>query len=389
MRTPAVWPAFSYFWLFSIAFPLALADRLQLGAVVGLGLVAAALGVYFSGRSMSAQEPLTGWPVAAAGLVGILLTTATWLRPMTFVDTYFRWDFLARLLLERGSISFYPPLEFDVYYYPDGIPPLISFSYWLLYAAAGAWTPSLTALMIGVQYAACLGLTFALARTLGGSGALAVGVLVSSAEFLRSIAMGQETGVTCMSVLAICVILICEEATWKSALAAGIAAGVGALAREYGLAFVLAGIIVMGWRRRPARDFLVYVAAWAVVALPWYARTWMMTGNPLYDNPSGTFPGNPVHVALLNTYAFIWSHQPERWWEVFRLLCVTAWAPLFLGLIGALATMRRNLDVVLCIALVVGLFVLSCGYTAAGPVWAARVLAPALALLAALAGACA
>src|SRR5690606_27064692 len=78
---------------------------------------------------------------------------------------------------------------------------------------------------------------------------------------------------------------------------AGVAAGAGALAREYGIAFVGFGALTLFTRQGlTPRHWVEYFVASSVTALPWYMRNWIVTGNPLYSHTlGGLFPGNPVN----------------------------------------------------------------------------------------------
>lgn len=78
----------------------------------------------------------------------------------------------------------------------------------------------------------------------------------------------------------------------NDALWAGLAAGVAAGTKYHGLifvgAFALVVVLVTHGRRGPA---LALFAAGAAVALPWYVRNWIVTGNPLYPFAAGVFGG--------------------------------------------------------------------------------------------------
>jgi Dolichyl-phosphate-mannose-protein mannosyltransferase len=78
----------------------------------------------------------------------------------------------------------------------------------------------------------------------------------------------------------------------QDALWAGLAAGAAAGTKYHGLIFVpvfalLAVLLVQ--RRRPL--VLGLFAAGTCVALPWYMRNWIVTGNPLYPFAAGVFGG--------------------------------------------------------------------------------------------------
>jgi 4-amino-4-deoxy-L-arabinose transferase-like glycosyltransferase len=78
----------------------------------------------------------------------------------------------------------------------------------------------------------------------------------------------------------------------QDALWAGLAAGAAAGTKYHGLLFipVFALLAVLLVHRRRALAFGLF-AAGACVALPWYVRNWIVTGNPLYPFAAGIFGG--------------------------------------------------------------------------------------------------
>jgi hypothetical protein len=170
-------------------------------------------------------------------------------------------------------------------------------------------------------------------------------------------------------------------------VAAGLAAGLGALAREYGLALPLFGLALGFARKLSRRSLGLFAVTAAVAALPWYARNWHRTGNPLFDlNLGGLFPTNPVHGLLADCFqrAFGWAHVPP---EAPQLVAINALVGL-LGLAAGLVLLRRSAAALLAAAgLVIAIWFASVGYTAAGFTYSLRVLSPALVLGAVLGGA--
>jgi len=78
----------------------------------------------------------------------------------------------------------------------------------------------------------------------------------------------------------------------QDALWAGLAAGAAAGTKYHGLLFipVFALLAVLLVHRRRALAFGLF-AAGACVALPWYVRNWVVTGDPLYPFAAGIFGG--------------------------------------------------------------------------------------------------
>jgi hypothetical protein len=332
---------------------------------------------------------------AAVIVAGLLLRCTLW--PLTGYDTVWRWDFLARRVLEQGHFDFYPPLtphDFAAYSYPEAIPPLVSFGYWWLYAAAGRHLAELTALLVVAQYAAVAWLTYRTGAVLftKRAGLLAVIVLATSLLFYRAVAIGQETGLTALSMIALTYFLVSagEATDYRGMVLAGLSAALGALAREYGWAFVACGLVILWGRRRGWKEAAVFVVTACLAAGPWYLRTLLLTGNPLYSNRLFDLPVNPVLAPLMDAFreqlgVSRWSLAD--WTDLGRFLLEYAPVQVLLGPVAALAFTPRQGYLGLAVVVVVALFLASVGYTSGGTAYAARVLAPAVVLLSVLAGA--
>jgi hypothetical protein len=297
-------------------------------------------------------------------------------------------------MLAHRSLAFYPPVtatDYELYAWPDGIAPLVSTLYFWLYALAGAARPALTAPLVLLQFGLLIGATYALGRRWFSSraGAFGVALLACSPLVAWATAMGQETGLTALAFVGLLLYLPrtrAEEST-GTLVAAGLAAALGALAREYGLALPVFGLALCAVRRLSRRATLLFGAVAALAILPWYIRNWQRTGNPLFDlDLGGLFPGNVVHRLLNDCYqrAFGWAHVPP---EATQLVTVNALAGI-LGLLAGLVLLRRAASSLLAAAgLGIALWIASVGYTAAGFTYSLRVLCPALVLGAVLGGA--
>ena len=315
-------------------------------------------------------------------------------QPLTGPDTIFRWDFLARQILASHGLGFYPPVsdaDFGSYMWPDGIPPLLSLLYAWSYLGFGSTAASATA--PEVILVAFLGyvLVGMLAWRIAGRRAAmwAAAVLAGSALFTWSISMGQETGLTTLGTLALAWSLGNDdsELDWRMA---GLAAGVAALSRDYGLAVPFLGFVYMAWRRRPWREMAGYAALVVAIAAPWYARNWVRTGNPFYNlDVLGLFPVNETHAGMMRSYVRtlgFGGNMAQRLREFAPLL----W-PLGCGLIlASLAALRVRgawpVSLRWLSALWLGLWLWSVGYTAGGLGYSLRVLDPLLAILACCGG---
>jgi hypothetical protein len=349
------------------------------------------------GKKGEAPAPLRRAVLGAVGLIGVCLLLRCVLWPLTGYDNHWRWDFLARRVLELGRFDYYPPRapqDFATYFYVDAIPPLVPFTYWWLYAAAGRNVAELTALPVIAQYALTAWLTYRTGAVLFSkrAGLLGVAALATSLLFYRAVAIGRETGLTALSMIALTYFIVSagEGADYRAMVLAGLSAAVGALAREYGWSFLAYGLVTLWWRKRGWKEMLVFSLTACAVAGPWYLRTLLLTGNPLYSNRLLGLPDNPVHAAIMDFYREqigVGGWPASRWLDLRSYLVRYAPLQLLLGPPAALAFARRHGYLGLGALLVAGLYLSSIGYTSGGEFYAARVLAPAVVLLSLLAGA--
>jgi len=398
LRSPAPWTT-----ALVLSLPLLFAASLGLqvlGFALRGGSVAILLGVFtvvawwFSRKepappSASRPAALFLLPVAVLGALLLLRTT---LQPLAFVDNLWRWDHLAVLVGERASLDFYPPAspgDYALYPYADGIPPMVSLAYWFLYQGAGGHQPSVTSLFVVLQYLSLVALTWRLGSRLFGpwAGGFGAACLVSSRLLFRAVATGHETGLTTLSLVgSLYFLVVARDAprSWKPVLLAALAASVAPNSREYALAFLPLGALAAWGLALPKRCITGFLVVSTALAAPWYLRNWLRTGNPLFDNPiGGFFPGNPVHLALLHTYAHTWRQQAAEGGLVARYaLELLAVAPLQLAGLGAGLLNLRRTWYLLVPALAMGaIWWRSTPFTAGGGEWAMRVMAPALPLL--------
>jgi hypothetical protein len=159
--------------------------------------------------------------------------------------------------------------------------------------------------------------------------------------------MGQETGLTALTLGA--TLFFLDEAASSRRLGpcvlAGLAAGLGAVTREYGGAFVLVGLAAAARQKLGLRNCLVYLSCAVLLAAPWYLRVWYLMGNPVYPLKVGPlFPYNVVHDAMFGELRarLSWYALPTREWlrVIFQLLQLAP-LPFLGGLWGAWLLRRR------------------------------------------------
>ena len=335
------------------------------------------------------------WPLlpALAPAFALVAYRAT-AQPLFGIDTIFRWNYLAEQLLARGTLGFYPPVtaaDYAIYSWPDGLAPAVSVQYFWAYALAGQSRAALTAPLVIFQFILLFIGAQALARRMFSdrAAAFAGALLACSPVVLWSTAMGQETGLTAIALVGLLLYLPDQKnlETTGALVFAGIAAGLGALAREYGVVIPVLGLGLALARRLSGRALLIFFAAAALSALPWYARNWLRTGNPLFNlDLFGWFPVNRTHDWLNQSFQieFGWAHVPAG---ATRFVIVNCLASLLAGAAGAWLYFRQARGLLVSAAVFVTLWVASIGYTAAGFTNAIRVLSPAIIVGAVLGGA--
>lgn len=312
------------------------------------------------------------------------------LDPLSGFDAGFRWDFLAQQMFRTGSLAYYPATtanDFLNYAWCDGIAPLVSSLYLWSYVSLGQIARWATAPVV-ILVAAVL---FHSIGELAGDAAKekARAFAASSALLLWGITMGQETGLTALT---LCLMFLCldryratQAAGWL--IWAGIAAGTGALAREYGLIYPALGLFYLLWHRAPRPAMSSFFVTAGLVAGPWYLRNWIKTGNPLWPHElAGLFPGNPVQSAYYRAVG-----ELQRQITGFHalsgaapVLLVTAALPLVLGLYAGARDWRRQMPLLVAMLAVIALWIWSVSQTSGGLNYSLRVLTPVVALAAAL-----
>jgi len=371
---------------------------------VGAGLAGTGMLLWWKLPSSGASDRDAGIPIKRVSVlwwipvaIGVAsLVARVTLDPLSGEDNSFRWDYMARLLVQRGSLAGYPPVsprDFELFAYCDGIPPLASFLNFWLYVSAGTVAPILTSIRVAAE-AGLIGYTvvrFGNALWANRSGTVCVAALCSSAVFVWAVAMGQETGLTSLAFVALLLFLHREANGGRAVNAfwAGVAAAMGALSREYGLAFVLFGLGGLLARKAERRTILVFLGTAVALAAPWYVRNWILTGNPVYPEPLGRlFAGNAMRMEIARSVGREWGFATAPYSTMLLLKAVAATAGLILGFaaVGAARLGRKSITIVAGIGLIFALWLWSVPQTGGGWYYTLRVLAPGMAAGAVLCG---
>jgi hypothetical protein len=383
----------SIFWLGVFRVPITLWTVLPclLAVMAGAALLARRFGIPAPAKATPPFDTADRVLILSSGLVGAVLLLRVAVSPLIGFDTRFRWDFLAQKLLALGRFDFYPPLtpsDFRTYFFVDGIPPLVSFTHWWLYVSAGQYLPSLICIFVAAQFACTLAFTYGAASAVYSrrAGVLALAMLAACPLYFKSVVLGQETGLTALSIAALLYFVVTarQPADFAAMASAGLAAALCALSREYGWIALIAGAIALLWRRQPLKQVFFFGAVATAVAAPWYVRNWLVAGNPFYSLRFGSFAVNPIHDALLQYYNAslgVWHWTSGNWASVLWLLLSLATLQILAGIPGGIARFRRRGYLLVIALLLAAVWMLSAGYTSGGIEISIRVLSTAMVAL--------
>jgi hypothetical protein len=321
-------------------------------------------------------------------------------QPLSGPDVSFRWSYLPEQMLRFGSLNFYPPRtgsDFTRYLWAESVPPGIASLYAWAYGCAGSKVALWTSPIVGLQLLSLHELIWRLAQRWGGEIAARRAVLLAAACPLLtwSVLIGQETGMTALSVIGIawCLQNARERNGRRWMILAGVCCVAAASTREYGPIFAVVAIICALALRLPAK----HVSYLAITALPlslaWPARVWLLTGNPFYSlNVGGIFPTNQVFIEwseLFHQNSMKTFSSAADWFALDRYIVL--WAlPAMIGA-GALVFLllkkvKEARVATAFVVLTIALWYASVPHTAGGLFYSLRVLSPAYALLAVAAG---
>ncbi len=349
-------------------------------------------------RHVEAAAPgISGGPGWLALPVALLLLVGCWRalhQPLSGVDTDFRWNHLASGIVAHGGIDFYPPVspsDFAVYFWADGIAPLVAGVYAWTYLAAGQTAKVWTAIPVIAQLLGLVVLVQALARLWSAehrSGWLAAALAGCCLLLQFAFNLGQETGFTALGAGGLMYYLARWQRVGGGGLVvpAAMCGGLVACAREYGLLYLGVAAAWLVWRRAGWKSCGLFLSVGALLPAAWHLRVWSVTGNPVYAHDlGGLFPLNPVFTSWMEAY--VEAHggvfaQAAGWREFGRLIIISA-LPASAGLVAGCVVLRRRPEAGLGLLLVaagLATWVLSIPYTAGGLFYSMRVLSPVLLL---------
>jgi hypothetical protein len=344
--------------------------------------------------TVSAKFEWRDWWLAMPAVPMLLVALwRTLLQPLPGADNVFRWDHLARLIVETGRMNFYPPYAaegFSHYFWADGIAPLVSSLYAWTYLATGQMKEQWTAIPVLLQVAGLVALLSALGQLWGGVRGGWFALMLAGATMLLQFAfcLGQETGLTALGVGGMALYLTHwqRDGSPRHLVPAAACAALVGCAREYGAAFVAIGIgwvflSQAGWRRT-----LGFAVGACILPAVWHGRNWLLTGNPLYaQSVGGLFPTTPIFDAWMQGYVEIYGKvlfQVQGWREIGRLLLMSA-VPALAGFGAGIFLWRRQPGGVAWMLLgvmAVVLWLVSVPFTAGGFFYSMRVMSPLMLL---------
>lgn len=362
-------------------------------------LIVVALGGAWTWRrrrpaAQAAEPPDAEWWLALPALPMLLIVVVrAGLQPLSGADTDFRWDHLAKLIVETGQLDYYPPFTaegFSLYFWADGIAPLVSGLYAWTYLAAGSPESIWTAIPVILQVAGLLLLLHGLGRLWGGprGGWFAIALCGATMLLQFAFGLGQETGLTALGAGGMVLYLMHWQRDGSAHLLvpAAACAAMAACAREYGWAFLLVGVGWVWFSRARWESKVGFTVGAALLPAGWHVRNWLLTGNPLYaQDVAGLFPLNPVFHAWMQGYVEIYGKtlwQVAGWREVGRLLLMSA-VPALGGFCAGIVLWRRQSRAIYWIALggiSVAVWLASVPFTAGGIFYSMRVMSPLLVL---------
>ena len=311
-----------------------------------------------------------------------------WNAPLLGPDVNFRWNFLAERILKMKNFSYYPPFapeHFKFYFYPDSIPPMVSFSYFYIYCITGTTLKSLTSILILIQILSIFIITQRFTEKLFDRETSIINqlLLISVPFIFFFVFIGQESGYITLSIISTIYFIYISQKEEKIsyAICAGFATSLGILSREYGWAFIICGIITFLILKSNLKKIISYLIVVFILSFPWYLRTWILTGNPFYSLPIKFFDFNPVIGGILKTYEKIFALNYKKLKYFFLFIFEYSLIPIITGLLGSILFFKNKGMIILINTFIISiLWIYSIKYTVS-QILSVRVLMPGIILL--------
>ncbi|MCJ8331492.1 MAG: hypothetical protein HRT89_22835 [Lentisphaeria bacterium] len=236
----------------------------------------------------------------------LLITYRLTMAPLTGPDIIFRWEHLPKLMLTHQNFDFYPPFtgeDYTKYFFTDSFPPMVQFTYFSLYSAISTHSKEVANLLTILQFVLIIFSAYYIIKKETDSthsDTFLILFLFSNFSFFKILSYGQENGWLSISLLLTWFFLYKNEDKTSNFILAAIITSVGTLSREYGGFIFCCGILLCFVYKVKMKHLLVYAAIVSALIAPWFIRTWVITGNPVYSLNLLGFYVNPGHKEVLN-----------------------------------------------------------------------------------------
>jgi hypothetical protein len=284
-----------------VIFWLGLAGLMNRWVFLVLMVPAAVMGLRWLWLGVYAHptEGSLGWPgKVALALLGICaaFNIVGTLAPPSFIDALIYHLFAPQQFLKHGALIEIPAVW--QLYQPVSIEMLFTAAH----ALGAARSAALITAGLGLLAAAATAL---LGRRLGGR---AVGWIAAAMFYCTPMTAWESTScfvdlaVAALGTLGIYALLQWQKSRERGwFVTAGLLLGFTAACKLNAASFVIAGVLLEGYaalrRREPAKLVVGRMALLGALALlpviPWYLRSWILTGNPIYPFGASVFGDNP------------------------------------------------------------------------------------------------
>jgi hypothetical protein len=347
-------------------------------------------GVFPDARSV----PRMVWIITGIVFVSCMLRTV--LDPLAGWDNSFRWNHLAVLMRTTASLEYYPPVsssDFFLYQWCDGIPPLVAISNFWIYSFCSSNSGHLISGRIALELVLIAVISTRISVRLWGPAGATVTLLALACSplLLHSVTIAQETGLSAVTLLLVCMLVMehRDNPTLTNAVWLGAAAGACALVRDYNLLFVPVAVGLIKIHGATRRHALATLFTAFLIVCPWLLRNAWKTGNPLFPHDlGGLLPTNHFHREMMNAsrleaeLSAEFSHV-SRWLPV---LLLGLGLPALLSIFAPFKNRSKTTSVSALLLCVVALWVISVPMTTGKLIYSMRVLGAGIPLLCILAG---
>lgn len=308
-------------------------------------------------------------------------------QPTISPDSVFRWQHLAELIFKTGTLDFYPPsrvLDFIIYPYPDGFPPLVSAIYAFFYICAGEVSYALSVVSVLIQFFLCGYFVYNSAILCSddrNSARISLIVLLSSPFFFFSLFLGQETGWTAVCASAFLFYSLraskLKGRNSPDLILASCSLAIGGLSREYGMIFIALSPIILYFLGIEKKGIIITVLLAFFLTIPFYLRNIVLFSNPFYPLFFiSALDYNTTHKGIMDVYASEFSALENPQFLVLALKLAFIGLPLQIFALVFSLKEKKFLPFNILSIVVIILWAFSTRYTCGEIFYSMRVLNP-------------